>query len=58
VKFDSVWGTWSTSVGDDCFNYGGRPPIYSAHWVVFDSYPEEGLRGDGGSEGDRIYFEE
>jgi|GEM_PF-6028114 len=36
---------------DGCFNYGGIPPIYSAHWVLSESDPP-GLRGTGGSEGE------
>jgi len=52
VVFDSVWGTWNTtSEAGDCFDYGGIPPIYSAHWYVVGSTPG-GLGGDGGSAGD------
>jgi|GEM_PF-2979142 len=36
----------------DCFNYGGRPHIYSAHWVLIESSPP-GLYGVGGSLGDK-----
>jgi len=57
VEFDVV-GTWNTTVEEgDCFNYGGLPPIYSAHWDVDHSYPA-GIDGDGGSAGERVYFEE
>jgi len=52
LTFTSVIGTWNTTVVEgDCFNYGGRPHIYSAHWVVGRSTPD-GLTGDGGSAGD------
>jgi len=54
----TVWGTWNTRVGDDCFNYGGRPPIYSAHWYFGSSDPPGFTGGAGGSEGDRILYEE
>jgi len=54
VEFDSVWGTWNTNEGDDCFNYGGRPAIYSAHWYFGSSDPPGFTGGEGGSEGERI----
>ncbi len=38
---------------DDCFNYWGRPYIYSAHWVLSESDPLD-LRGAGGSAGDGV----
>jgi len=48
----TVEGTWNTTVEEgDCFDYGGRPAIYSAHWVVTVSDPED-LTGAGGSAGD------
>jgi len=54
--FDVV-GTWETDDAGDYFNYGGAPPIYSAEWDMTDSEPD-GLNGVGGSEGERVYFEE
>jgi len=36
---------------DDYFNYGGFPPIYSAHWIASHSVPAA-IRGRGGSEGE------
>jgi len=52
----TVEGTWNTRAGDDCFNYGGRPPIYSAHWYFGSSDPPGFTGGEGGSEGDRIRY--
>jgi hypothetical protein len=56
VEFDVV-GTWDTGNEYDgmYFNYGGLPPIYSAHWYVDHSHPA-GLDGDGGSLGERIVY--
>jgi len=56
VDFD-VWGTWSTRVGDDYFDYDPETPTYSAHWVASGSDPEGITGGAGGSAGDRIYYE-
>jgi len=55
VEF-TVGGTWNTTdEPGDCFNYWGRPYIYSAHWVLSESDPLD-LRGAGGSAGERIYY--
>ncbi|TET22313.1 MAG: hypothetical protein E3J71_06510 [Candidatus Stahlbacteria bacterium] len=60
VEFKSVEGTWNTGdeYDDMYFNYGGRPPIYSAHWVLSNSDPPGITGGAGGSAGDRILYEE
>jgi hypothetical protein len=52
----TVWGTWDTDDAGDYFDYGGRPPIYSAEWDITRSVPG-GLDGVGGSEGERVYPE-
>jgi hypothetical protein len=55
--FNTVVGTWDTSAGGDYFDYDPETPIYSAHWVASYSSPS-GITGEGGSEGDRTYYEE
>jgi len=56
MVFDTVEGTWDTDDLSDYFNYGGRPPIYSAEWDIIRSVPDS-LDGVGGSEGYRVYPE-
>ncbi len=29
-----IWGAWSTSGGDEYFNYNNTPPTWSGHWSV------------------------
>jgi len=53
--FDVV-GTWETDDASDYFSYEGTPPIYRAEWDMTNSEPD-GLDGDGGSEGYRVYPE-
>jgi hypothetical protein len=56
VVFDTVEGTWNTTEeAGDCFNYGGRPPTYSASWVVTRSVPD-GLTGGGTCSGTRSSY--
>ena len=57
VVFDTVEGTWNTRDAGDYFDYGGRPPIYSAEWVVTRSVPD-GLTGGGTCSGQRTYYED
>jgi hypothetical protein len=52
-----VGGTWNTSAGGDYFDYDPETPTYSAHWTLSISDPL-GITGDGGSAGDRTYYED
>jgi len=53
----TVEGTWNTRDAGDYFDYGGRPPIYSAEWVVTRSVPD-GITGGGTCSGQRTYYED